>query len=57
MIGMTLKQYAEHRFFQLVEAKNRLDLKTEEGRQAFILLSVQIHIAKAHVPKNLWGLA
>jgi hypothetical protein len=57
--SMTLKQYAEFRFFRLVEAyqdaKTRLD--TDEGKRDFIVLSVQLHAAKADVPKSYWRYA
>ena len=56
--GMTLKQFARHRFFRLLEAYRaaRSQLDTEAGRHAFVVLSVQIHAAKASVPKRLWPL-
>lgn len=58
MEGMTLKQYHRERFYRLCaeyrQAKAQLD--TAEGKQAFVLLSLQIHAAKAHVPKRLWSL-
>jgi hypothetical protein len=57
--GMTTKQYARERFFRLCEqykeAQQHLD--TEEGRKRFIVLSIQVHIAKADVPKSLWRYA
>lgn len=56
--GMTLKQYDKWRFLQLVNlyrtTKQHVD--TPEGREAFILLSIQIHIAKGRVPKRYWPL-
>lgn len=59
MESMTLKQYARYRFIRLCEAyavaKQHID--TPEGRAAFVALSVQIHMAKAHVPKYMWRLA
>lgn len=59
MEGMTLKQYARFRFFRLCdalqEAKRKMD--TEEGKTAFIVLSVQLHAAKAGVSKKLWKYA
>jgi hypothetical protein len=59
MPGMTLKQFARHRFFQLCdsmkEAKKHLD--TQDGRESFIVLSVQLHISKGNVPKYLWRYA
>lgn len=57
MEGMTLKQIAKARFFHLIEAKRALDMSTEEGRHAFIVLSVQLHAAKADVPKSYWKYA
>lgn len=58
MSGMTLKQYARWNFFDLLnkyrEARKHLD--TKEGRLDFIALSIQIHAAKAGVPKRLWPL-
>jgi len=59
MEGMTLKQYARDRFFRLCEAyqeaKQKMD--TQEGREAFIILSIQLHAAKGTVPKSLWRYA
>ena len=57
--GMTLKQYARFRFFKLIEAyqEAKKHLDTPEGKQAFIVLSVQLHIAKGQVPKHLWRYA
>ena len=59
MEGMTLKQFAKFRFLRLceayTEAKKHLD--TEEGRQAFVILSVQLHAAKGEVPKSMWRYA
>ena len=56
--GMTLKQHTRFIFLKLVEqyreAKKHLD--TKRGKQQFIVLSVQIHIAKGQVPKSLWPL-
>jgi hypothetical protein len=56
--SMTLKQFARHRFFKLLAAYRsaRQQLHTEDGKRAFVVLSVQIHAAKAHVPKRLWPL-
>ena len=58
MAGMTLKQYNLHRFLDLCEAyrQAKSQLHTDEGRRQFIVLSVQIHAAKAGVPKRLWPL-
>jgi len=58
MPGMTLKQYARFRFFKLLEAyrEAKRNIGTPEGKQAFIVLSVQLHIAKGSVPKRLWPL-
>lgn len=55
---MTLKQYHLFRFYRLLEAYRAAEqsLHTPEGRAAFIILSVQIHGAKAHVPKQLRSL-
>jgi hypothetical protein len=55
---MTLKQFARYRFFQLIEAYRvvKADLSTEKNRHAFIVLSVQLHAAKAGVPKSYWSL-
>lgn len=59
MEGMTLKQYAKFRFFRLIklyrEAKK--NIHTEEGKAAFLVLSVQLHSAKGTVPKYLWRFA
>ena len=54
--GMTLKQYHRQRFYRLVEAyrEAKKHMGTPAGREAFILLSVQVHAAKANVPKRLW---
>lgn len=53
---MTMKQFHRYRFLRLLdayrEAKRHID--TPEGKDAFIVLSVQIHAAKAHVPKSWW---
>ena len=59
MNGMTLKQYAKYRFWRLVEQYNeaKKHMDTQEGREAFILLSVQLHIAKGGVPKSMWKYA
>jgi hypothetical protein len=56
--GMTLKAFARHRFFKLLTAYRaaREQLHTAEGKRAFVVLSVQIHAAKAQVPKRLWPL-
>jgi len=57
--GMTLKQYARFRFFRLINMYRvikKSGLKTAEDKQAFLLLSLQIHIAKGQVPKYLWPL-
>ena len=55
---MTLKEYARHRFFKLLEKYSEAakQLHTDEGKKAFIVLSVQLHIAKASVPKSYWPL-
>ena len=59
MEGMTLKQLAKRRFFQLIEqrkeAMQRID--TEDGKRDFIVLSVQLHAAKANVPYRMHSLA
>ena len=59
MESMTLKQHARYTFFRICdayrEAKKHMD--TQEGRDAFIVLSVQLHIAKGTVPKSLWRYA
>ena len=56
--GMTIKEWWKHRFFKLIdeyrEAKKNLD--TPEGKQAFVALSLAIHVAKGHVPKRLWSM-
>ena len=55
--GMTLKQFALHRFLKLIEQYKevkRRGLKTDMDRAAFIVLSVQIHAAKGDVPKSWW---
>ena len=58
MSGMTLKQYNLYRFVQVLkayrEAKQRAT--SVEGRQLFVELSVQMHIAKTSVPKRYWPL-
>lgn len=58
MSGMTLKEYHKARFFNLLERYSQVkrQLPNQEAREAFIILSVQIHAAKAHVPKSLWPL-
>lgn len=55
--GMTMKQYHRVRFFRLCAAykEAKKNIHTEAGRAEFIILSVQIHAAKAHVPKRLWS--
>ena len=59
MAGMTLKQYERARFFRLVDAlqEAKKQMHTEEGRSAFVVVSVQLHMAKAHVPKSYWKYA
>jgi len=58
-MGTTLRQYHRKRFFDLcdalAEAAKRLD--TVEGKRAFVILSLQVHAAKANVPKSLWRFA
>ena len=57
--SMTLKQHARWRFFKLIDmyrAIKKSGLKTVEDKQAFLLFSLQIHIAKGQVPKYLWPL-
>lgn len=58
MEGMTLKQYHRWQFFRLLDAyaEAKKAMHTEEGRAAFVVLSVQIHAAKANVPKSYWPL-
>jgi hypothetical protein len=59
IVGMTLKQYARFRFFRLLDlyrVVKKSGLKTDEDKQAFLLLSLQIHQAKGQVPKYLWPL-
>ena len=58
-MGMTLKQAAKYRFLKLCEAYHKAAkaLDTEEGKAAFLVLSVQIHIAKGSVPKSYWRYA
>lgn len=53
---MTLKQYHRARFLRLIEAYRvaKKQISTPEGKNAFIVLSVQIHAAKANVPKSWW---
>lgn len=56
---MTLKQYARFRFFRLLDlyrVAKKSGLKTAEDKQAFLLLSLQIHQSKGQVPKCLWPL-
>ena len=55
MQGMTLKQMARRRFFELIDALR--EAKEQKDTRAFIVLSVQLHQAKADVPKRLWPLA
>lgn len=57
-VGMTLKQCHRARFHRLCTAyqEARQHVATPEGARAFVVLSVQIHAAKAHVPKRLWPL-
>ena len=57
--GMTLKQFARHRFFKLCEEMREAvkHTDTEEGRRAYILLALQLHAAKGGVPKSLWKYA
>jgi hypothetical protein len=56
--GMTLKQYHLSRFLRLCEeyreAKKHMD--TDEGRTAFVVLSLQIHAAKGQVSKRWWSM-
>jgi len=57
--SMILKQHARFHFFQLLNqyrAIKKSGLRTVEDKQAFLLLSLQIHIAKGQVPKYLWSL-
>jgi hypothetical protein len=55
MEGMTLRQSAKRRFFDLIDALK--EAKERKDSKAFIVLSVQLHAAKAGVPKRLWPLA
>lgn len=51
--GMTLKQYWRTRFFDLLELYRQLAHDTTpEGKQAFIVTSIQLHIASGRVPKS-----
>jgi len=54
----TIPQYHRLRFLRLVDeyARASKTLDTTEGRRAFVLLSVQVHIAKGDVPKRMWPL-
>jgi hypothetical protein len=53
---MTIKQYHKYRFWRLVDLyrEAKKNIATPEGKEAFILLSVQLHIAKGRVPKRYW---
>jgi hypothetical protein len=57
MTGMTLKQAARRKYLELCLAFRELKkkgIKTNDDRLAFLSLSIQIHAAKADVPKRLW---
>ena len=57
---MTLKQHARYSFFKLCNEYHEVrkhHLHTEEGKKAFIVLSLQLHIAKGKVPKSYWKYA
>jgi hypothetical protein len=54
MPGLTIKQYHQERFWQLLKAyKEALPnaTKTEEERIHFIHLSIALHAQLGHVPK------
>lgn len=60
MNGMTLKQHAKHRFLQLCDRYRKLKetgLQTQEQKNEFIALSLEIHAAKGEVPKRYWKYA
>ena len=60
MNGMTLKTYAKHRFLQLCDRYRKLKetgLQTQEQKNEFITLSLEIHAAKGEVPKRYWKYA
>lgn len=60
MNGMTLKQHAKHRFLQLCDRYRKLKetgLQTQEQKNEFITLSLEIHAAKGEVPKRYWKYA
>ena len=60
MNGMTLKNYAKHRFLQLCDRYRKLKatgLQTQEQKNEFIALSLEIHAAKGEVPKRYWKYA
>jgi hypothetical protein len=59
MDGMTLKQFAIHRFFKLIDEYRvaRKALNTPEGKKAFIVVSLALHAQKGQVPKSYWRFA
>lgn len=59
MEGMTLKQYNLQTFFRLCEEyrEAKKNMSTAEARATFVVLSVQVHIAKSNVPKRYWPMA
>ena len=52
--GMTVKQFAVQHFFETLRLyqESKKHLKSAKGRKAFIMLSLKMHAAKAHVPKQ-----
>jgi hypothetical protein len=56
----TIKNYAKRRFIDLCDQMHKLvdaGLKTREQHIEFISLSLEIHSAKADVPKRMWRMA
>lgn len=60
MRGMTLKQFAQHRFLRLVEEYRAVKVRLAAGDKAasadFTVLSVALHAAKAGVPRRYWSM-
>lgn len=52
--GMTIKQFRRAEFRRLLEAyrEARSQINTMDGRKSFVILSVQLHAAKANVPRS-----
>ena len=56
-MGMTLREHAKSHFFRVcneIREVVRNHMQTDEGKKAFIILSVRLHAAKGGVPKYLW---